>query len=207
MTFLQQQQGKIQEKVRARAAAVGRGVAATTWTKVKLARLPRQHVMGDVSASKSCGIIRKRCSAGLCRDNKPKSPQRHERKQRLPRHRVRKDAATSRPSGSSRPAVLYTVQTDSSRTSKPVGGPGQRWLAEEVGDLAPQYCRPGLPAMANHMIRHDAQNQKARRLGASDLGLVPCAQGLARAFAWNMCGSFKKICSGSNHCRSYAVTA
>ena len=34
MTFLQQQQGKVHEKVRTRAAAVGRSVAATTWTIV-----------------------------------------------------------------------------------------------------------------------------------------------------------------------------
>ena len=48
-------------------------------------------VIRDVGKS---GNIRKRRSAGLCRDIKPKSPQRRGRGRRLPRQRVRNDAAT-----------------------------------------------------------------------------------------------------------------
>ena len=47
--FLQQPQGKIQEEVRTRDAAVGRRDTTTTWTKVKLTRLPRPDVMRDAS--------------------------------------------------------------------------------------------------------------------------------------------------------------
>ena len=57
-----------------------------------------------------------------------------------------------------------------SRTLEPVGGPRRRWLAEGARNLAPQYCRPGGLANANHRIRHDAHNQGARRLEASDAG-------------------------------------
>ena len=112
----------------------------------------------------SCGNIRKRCSAGMCRDTKPKSPQ---RQLRLPRQRVRKNAAPSYPSGSFGPAISYTVH-DSSRRSEPVHNPSKRWLAQKLHKLAPQYCRPGGPAIVNHLIRHDAQNQEARRLVALD---------------------------------------
>ena len=79
------------------------------------------------------------------------------------------DAATSYPSGSTGPAISYTVHK-ASRCSQPVGGTGKRRLAEEVHDLAPQYCRPGGPAIANHLIRHDAHNQEAHRLVAFDSG-------------------------------------
>ena len=48
--FLQQPQGKIRE-VRTRDAAVGRRDTTTTWTKVKLTRLPRQDVIRDASTS------------------------------------------------------------------------------------------------------------------------------------------------------------
>ena len=68
-----------------------------------------------------------RCSAGLCRDTKPKSPQRHGRKIRLPRQRVRIDATTSHPSGS----------TGSAISSEPVG------LAQQamVGGGGGTQCR------------------------------------------------------------------
>ena len=54
-----------------------------------------------------------------------------------------------------------------SRCSEPVGGTIKRWLAGEVLELAPQYCRPGGPATANHLIHHDVLNKMSRRLGAS----------------------------------------
>ena len=59
-------------------------------------RLPQQHVTEDASTSGVAETSGKRCSAGLCRDTKPKSPQRQRRKIRLPRQRVRNDAATSK---------------------------------------------------------------------------------------------------------------
>ena len=38
------------------------------------------------------------------------------------------------------------------------------------------------------------------------LGLVPCAQGLAGAFAWGVGDPFGIICTGSDNGRSYAIT-
>ena len=66
-------------------------------------------------------------------------------------------AATAHPSGSNGP----------SRASEPVGGTSRRWLADEVLVHATQYCRPGGPATANHLIHHALQNKISRRLGAS----------------------------------------
>ena len=63
-------------------------------------RLPQQDVIHDASTSGVAETSGMRCSAGLCRDTKPESPQRQGSKIRLPRQRVRKDAATSHPSGS-----------------------------------------------------------------------------------------------------------
>ena len=57
---------------------------------VDKARQPQQ----DASTSGVTETSGMRRSAGLCRDTKPKSPQRHGRKIRLPRQRVRNDAAT-----------------------------------------------------------------------------------------------------------------
>ena len=42
------------------------------------------------------------------------------------------------------------------------------WMLEKVHELAPQHCRPGRPAIDNRLIRHDANNQEARRLVAFD---------------------------------------
>ena len=41
------------------------------------------------------------------------------------------------------------------------------WLAEEVHDLDPQYCRPGEPAIANHQTHNEVNKELSRRLGAS----------------------------------------
>ena len=68
--------GKTQEKVRTRDAVAGRSVAATTWTQVKLTRLPPTARDARRLNAGSCRNTRKRCSAGLCRDTKPTSPQR-----------------------------------------------------------------------------------------------------------------------------------
>ena len=87
-------------------------------------RLPQQDVIRDASTSGVAETSGKRCSAGLCRDTKPKSPQRRGRKIRLPRQRVRDDAATSHPSGSTGPANSYTVRKkEPSRCTEPVDGP------------------------------------------------------------------------------------
>ena len=51
--------------------------------------------------------------------------------------------------------------------TQPVGGTVKRWLAREVLEHALQYCRPGGPATANHLIHHDVLNKMSRRLGAS----------------------------------------
>ena len=59
--FLQQPQGKIRE-VRTRDAAVGRRDTTTTWTKVKLTRLPRQDVIRDASTS---GVAQRRTRPGV----------------------------------------------------------------------------------------------------------------------------------------------
>ena len=32
-----------------------------------------------------------------------------------------------------------------------------------IGKDPPQYCRPGEPAIANHLIRHEVQHQMSRR--------------------------------------------
>ena len=40
-------------------------------------------------------------------------------------------------------------------------------MAEEEDGLAPQYCRPGGPAIANHLIRHDVHDHVSRRLRIS----------------------------------------
>ena len=44
------------------------------------------------------------------------------------------------------------------------------WLAEEVHDLDPQYCRSGEPAIANHQTHHEVNKELSRRLEASDAG-------------------------------------
>ena len=77
----------------------------------KSTRLPQKDVIHDASTSGVAETSGKRCSAGLCRDTKPKSPQRHGSEIRLPRQRVRNDAATSHPSGSTGPANSYTVHS------------------------------------------------------------------------------------------------
>ena len=64
-----------------------------------------------------------------------KSPQRHGRKLRVQRQRVRHDARNVAPAGSSGTAILYTVHKASQRR-QPVGRTGRRWLAEEVDRLA-----------------------------------------------------------------------
>ena len=46
----------------------------------------------------------------------------------------------------------------------------KRWLAEEVDGHDLQHCRPRGPAIANHLIRHDAHDHVSRRLDASDAG-------------------------------------
>ena len=53
------------------------------------------------------------------------------------------------------------------------GGTEKRWLAEEVDGLDPQYCRPGGPAIANHLTRHEVHHQVSRRRVASDEGPEP----------------------------------
>ena len=110
-----------------------------------------------------------RCSSGLCRDTKPKSP-RHGREIRLPRQSVRNNAATSHPSGSTGPAISYTAHRTSVTNFGTCRRTRRRWLAKGVRNLAPQYCRPRGPAIANHLIRHAAHNLGARRLGASEAG-------------------------------------
>ena len=84
-------------------------------------RLPHQDVIRDASTSGVAETSGMRCSAGLCRDTKPKSPQRHGRKIRLPRQRVRNDAATSHPSGSTGPANSYTVHSTLKHPSRCTG--------------------------------------------------------------------------------------
>ena len=84
-----------------------------------------------------------------------------------PQRRTKKYSRKLHPSGNTGPANSYTVHI-ASRCSQPVGGTGKRWLAEGVNSLAPQYCRPGWPAVANHLIRHDAHNQESRRRVAFD---------------------------------------
>ena len=59
--------------------------------------------------------------------------------------------------------LVHCPHHEASRCSQPVGGTVKRWLAEEVDILAPQYCRPGGPAIANHLTRHDTHNQVSRR--------------------------------------------
>ena len=57
---------------------------------------------------------------------------------------------------------------DPPRCTGHVGGTEKRWLAEEVDGLDPQYCRPGGPAIANHLTRHEVHHQVSRRRVASD---------------------------------------
>ena len=83
---------------------------------------PQRHAEKDTPAATGCE--RRRLNVWSCRniwkamycwlvprDTKPKSPQRHGRKIRLPRQRVRNDAATSHPSGSTGAANSYTVHS------------------------------------------------------------------------------------------------
>ena len=60
----------------------------------KETRLPQQNVKEDASTSGVAETSAMRYSAGLCRDTKPKSPQRQGRKIRLPRQHARSDVAT-----------------------------------------------------------------------------------------------------------------
>ena len=53
---------------------------------------------------------------------------------------------------------------DASRSSEPVGGTDQGWLAEKVEKTRSQYCRLGEPAIANHRTRHDVNNQEVCRI-------------------------------------------
>ena len=64
--------------------------------------------------------------------------------------------------------LVHCPHKDASECSGPVGGTDTGWLAEEVHDLDPQYCRPGEPAIANHLNRHDAHDHVSRRRDASD---------------------------------------
>ena len=63
--------------------------------------------------------------------------------------------------------LVHCPQQDASRCTGPVGGTEKRWLADEVLVLAPQYCRPGGPATANHLIHRAVVNKMSRKLGAS----------------------------------------
>ena len=86
-----------------------------------------------------------------------------------PQRRTKTILRKLHPSECTEPANSYTFH-DPSRCSGPVGGTRKRWLAEEVDGLDPQYCRPGGPAIANHLTRHDAHDHVSRRLDASDAG-------------------------------------
>ena len=100
---------------------------------------------------------RRTCWAGRCRNRWPVG---------------RRDASRwSEPKSQNteEPVTMYGKK-DPSRCVGLVGGTGTGWLAEGVHDLAPQYCRPGEPAIANHLIRHEAHNHVSRRLLVSDAG-------------------------------------
>ena len=125
----------------------------------------------QVGAAETSGM---RCPAGLCRDTKPKSPQRRGsrdgqkkwtsqrrgRRVRLPRQRERNDAATSHPSGSAGSPISYTVHSTTRHELRDLsaGPEGDGWRRVYVTS-PPQFCRPWGPGTANHLIRHDAHNQ------------------------------------------------
>ena len=97
--------------------------------------------------------------------------QRHGREIRLPRQRVRNDAATSHPSGSIGSAIPYTVHSTMFGTCRQaqqamVGGGG----TQSRLPLPSSIVAPGGLANANHLSRHDAHNQEARRLVPSVTG-------------------------------------
>ena len=121
-------------------------------------RLPQQDAIHDASTSGFAETSGKRCSAGLCRDTKPKSPQRHGRKIRLPRQRVRNDAATSQ-------ANSYNVHST-------------RHDAQEERTISMH----GNLSAARRLLASDAGSQSVLPV----LGLVPCVRGLARAFMWGI---------------------
>ena len=64
--------------------------------------------------------------------------------------------------------LVHCPHNKASRSSGPVGKTDAGWLAEDVEKLALQYCRPCEPGIANHQIRHEANNQVSRRRVASD---------------------------------------
>ena len=66
--------------------------------------------------------------------------------------------------------VTMHGKKDPSRCTGPIGGTDTGWLAEGVHDLDPQYRRPGEPAIANHLTRHEVHDHVSRRLLASDAG-------------------------------------
>ena len=112
----------------------------------------------------SCRNIRKRCSAGLCRDTKPKSTK--VTAVATARKKRRRNVA---------PVWKYKIghlvhcpQHKASRCTQPFSRSGGRWLAEEVEKLASQNCRPGEPGIANHQTPHEVHHQVSRRRGASD---------------------------------------
>ena len=152
-------------------------------------RLPQQDVIHDASTSGVAETSGKRCSAGWCRDTKPKSPQRHGSKIRLPRQRVRNDAATSHPSGVRTSELVHRPKHPSRCTGREVH--------HDVRNLS--AARRLVASVAgSHVTEHPNT--------LPVLGLVPCVRGLARAFAWGRGDPFGKNCTSSNYDRSYAVT-
>ena len=129
--------------------------------------------MRDASTSGAAETSGMRCSAGLCRDTKPKSLKRPGRKRRLPRQHARNDAATlwlsepksqnkpekRNPSKCRQPAISYTVHTKMHQKVQDLsaGLESDGWRRKYT--TSTPSCRLGGPAIANHLIRHDAHNQ------------------------------------------------
>ena len=89
---------------------------------------PRLQTCCDAATSGVAETSGMRCSAGLCRDTKPKSPQRHGRKIRLPRRNVapvreyRTSELVHRPQQTEAPDAMRRKK-DPSRRTELVGGP------------------------------------------------------------------------------------
>ena len=105
-------------------------------------RLPRQRVMRDASTSGVAG--KSESDVPLACATTPSRSRRNDTDENYSCRNSTQEVTPQRrhPSGSTGRAITYTVHK-ASRCSQPVGWTCRRWLAEEVGDLARQYCRPG----------------------------------------------------------------
>ena len=111
---------------------------AATSSRERETRLPRQDVIHDASTSGAAGTSGMGCSAGLCRDTKPRSP---------PRRGRRYGCRNS------------TSLVERSEVPEHQGPQGEKESGWRLWWYASSFMPPRSPAGASHSIHHEVNNR------------------------------------------------